>query len=170
MFCYVALKDSWEICSSDQQQRNLDGLAGQTEVTEMYSGSAREVRAPCSIILSTSLASSQPMILFRAEQDTSSSNVLSGKFILMQLSWELLSKAIIIYCISAAHYLFWHILLQRFLWSESQFIFYCISVQFSKLLRSKLTKLHLTAGICKGPFCSYGWHWFYAWLMSHLTT
>lgn len=156
MFCYVALKDSREICSSDQQQRNLDGLTGQTEVAEMYSGFAREVRAPCSIILSTSLASSQPMVSFTAEQDTSSSKVLSGKFIIMQLSWKVLSKAIIIYCISAVHYLFWHILLQWFLWSGNQFIFYCVSVQLSKLLRSKLTKLHLTAGICKGPFCSYG--------------
>lgn len=67
MFCYVALKDSREIDSSDKQQRNLDRLTDQTEVTKMNSGSAREVRAPCSIILNTSLASSQPMVSFRAE-------------------------------------------------------------------------------------------------------
>lgn len=82
MFCYIALNDSRELYS-DQQQRNLNGLTGQTEVTEMYSGSAREVRVPCSIILSTSLANSQPMVSFRAEQDKTSSSGLSEKFIIM---------------------------------------------------------------------------------------
>lgn len=60
-------------------------------------------------------------------RDTTSSKALSGKSIIMQQSWKLLSKAVITYCISAAHYLFWHILLQCFLEWKSVYILLCFS-------------------------------------------